>query len=170
MALRPIRLDDAPVLAELRARSAEHLAPWEPDGLDDLMTVEGQEQSIAARLAERDAGQRLPFVIVDDDRVVGQLTINDIVRGPFQSGHLGYWLSVDATGRGLATRAVHEALREVFVVEGLHRVQAGTLLHNRASQAVLRRNGFVAFGVAPRYLRIAGEWQDHVLFQRLADD
>jgi ribosomal-protein-alanine N-acetyltransferase len=32
---------------------------------------------------------------------------------------------------------------------------------------VLRRNGFTAIGVAPRYVRIAGEWQDHVLFQLL---
>jgi ribosomal-protein-alanine N-acetyltransferase len=32
---------------------------------------------------------------------------------------------------------------------------------------VLRRSGFTPIGVAPRYLRIAGEWQDHLLFQLL---
>jgi ribosomal-protein-alanine N-acetyltransferase len=53
---------------------------------------------------------------------------------------------------------------------GLHRLQAGTLLHNAASQTVLRRNGFTPIGVAPRYLRIAGRWQDHLLFQLLADE
>jgi ribosomal-protein-alanine N-acetyltransferase len=49
----------------------------------------------------------------------------------------------------------------------LHRVEAGTIPRNVRSQAVLQRNGFVPFGVAPAYLKIAGEWQDHVLFQRL---
>jgi ribosomal-protein-alanine N-acetyltransferase len=39
-----------------------------------------------------------------------------------------------------------------------------------ASQQVLRRNGFVPFGVAPHYLYIGGRWQDHVLFQVLAPD
>jgi ribosomal-protein-alanine N-acetyltransferase len=29
---------------------------------------------------------------------------------------------------------------------------------------VLLRNGFRAYGVAPEYLKIAGRWQDHVLF------
>ena len=49
-------------------------------------------------------------------------------------------------------------------------MEAGTLLHNVASQQVLRRNGFVPFGVAPDYLHIGGRWQDHVLFQVLATD
>ncbi|HEX3978976.1 MAG TPA: hypothetical protein VHW96_22085 [Solirubrobacteraceae bacterium] len=30
-----------------------------------------------------------------------------------------------------------------------------------------RRNGFVAFGYAPAYLKIGGAWQDHVLYQVL---
>ncbi len=50
---------------------------------------------------------------------------------------------------------------------GLHRLEAGTLLHNTPSQRVLARNGFRPFAVAESYLKIAGRWQDHVLFQRL---
>ena len=53
---------------------------------------------------------------------------------------------------------------------GLHRLEAGTLVDNVASQRVLRRNGFEQFGLAPRYLHINGEWRDHVLFQRLNED
>jgi len=36
-----------------------------------------------------------------------------------------------------------------------------------ASQRVLARNGFVRYGTAPQYLRIAGRWQDHAMFQAL---
>jgi ribosomal-protein-alanine N-acetyltransferase len=43
-------------------------------------------------------------------------------------------------------------------------------VHNSASQRVLARNGFVQYGLAPRYLEIAGRWQDHLMFQRLRDD
>ncbi|WP_442858654.1 hypothetical protein [Arthrobacter sp. 9V] len=46
-------------------------------------------------------------------------------------------------------------------------MQAATLVHNAASQTVLKRSGFERIGVAPSYLQIAGEWQDHVLFQRI---
>jgi [ribosomal protein S5]-alanine N-acetyltransferase len=56
-------------------------------------------------------------------------------------------------------------IRVAFEELGLHRIQAGTLLHNVRSQRVLERNGFVRFGVAPACLNIAGQWQDHALYQ-----
>lgn len=49
----------------------------------------------------------------------------------------------------------------------LHRIQAGTLVDNVASQTVLRKCGFIEFGLAPEYLLIAGRWQDHRVFQRI---
>jgi [ribosomal protein S5]-alanine N-acetyltransferase len=106
-----------------------------------------------------------------------------VVRGPFLSGNLGYWVNAADNGRGVATAAVAAiarvafgewgavdlpAERKVFIPSWLHRIEAGTLLHNAGSQRVLERNGFVRFGMAPRYLRIAGRWQDHYLCQALA--
>jgi ribosomal-protein-alanine N-acetyltransferase len=52
----------------------------------------------------------------------------------------------------------------------LHRLQAATLLHNVGSQRVLAESGFERIGLAPRYLQIAGEWQDHLLFQLLLEE
>ena len=59
-----------------------------------------------------------------------------------------------------------------IVSEGdlLHRVEAGTLVDNAASQVVLRRCGFEPYGTAAQYLFIAGAWQDHLLFQRVLHD
>jgi ribosomal-protein-alanine N-acetyltransferase len=74
------------------------------------------------------------------------------------------------TGRGLATQAVAAAVEHAFTTLGLHRVEAATLLANPPSQGVLVRNGFEEFGMAPRYLKIAGAWHDHRIFQRLAED
>ena len=50
----------------------------------------------------------------------------------------------------------------------LHRLEAGTLVDNFASQRVLEKNGFERIGLARNYLLIAGEWRDHVLFERVA--
>ena len=117
-------------------------------------------------LEKHERGAALPHVILDESgRVVGRITLNGIVRGPFQSCSLGYWLSAHANGRGLATGAVRDIMRVAFEELGLHRIEAGTLRHNVRSQRVLERNGFIRFGVAPQYLNIAGEWQDHVMFQ-----
>jgi RimJ/RimL family protein N-acetyltransferase len=41
---------------------------------------------------------------------------------------------------------------------------------NTGSQGVLLRNGFRPYGVAPSYLKIAGRWQDHILFHLLGED
>jgi ribosomal-protein-alanine N-acetyltransferase len=35
---------------------------------------------------------------------------------------------------------------------------------------VLEKNGFQLIGLARRYLLIAGEWRDHLLYQLLADE
>ena len=81
---------------------------------------------------------------------------------------MGYWLSEDAGGRGLATRAVIEMVEFAFGPLGLHRVEAGTIPENHRSQAVLRRAGFERFGYAVDYLQIAGRWRDHLLFQTVS--
>ena len=77
-------------------------------------------------------------------------------------------MSEDHTGRGVATAAVAAAAELAYGTCGLHRLQAATLVHNLGSQRVLQRNGFTLIGLAPRYLQIAGRWQDHLLFQRVA--
>lgn len=103
-------------------------------------------------------------------RVVGRINLSNIVRGAFQSASVGYWVGGRYNGRGLATAAVKEMKSIAFGELDLHRLEAGTLPRNIASQRVLERNGFERFGLAPRYLRIAGEWQDHILFQVLNGD
>ncbi len=167
---RLVTLADAGEITEMVRANREFLAPWEPSRDDDWFTTERQRDGIRALLVEHDRGTCLPHVILDEDgRLVGRITLSGIVRGPFQSGSLGYFVSAEANGRGRATAAVGRMVRLAFDEFGLHRVQAGTLLHNVRSQRVLRRNGFVPFGVAPAYLQIAGEWQDHVLFQRVSE-
>jgi ribosomal-protein-alanine N-acetyltransferase len=57
-----------------------------------------------------------------------------------------------------------------FVTLGLHRLEAACLPHNQASQRVLQKAGFKREGMARRYLKINGVWQDHDLFALLQDD
>jgi len=167
---RLIILDDAPALADLVRANREFLAPWEPLRDEEYFTEAGQRVSIGASLAEHERGRSLPWVIVaGDGSVLGRVNLNNIVRGAAQSASLGYWLAESAGGRGVATAAVRDIVRVAFADLGLHRIQADTLVHNGASQRVLERNGFVRIGLAPRYLKIAGRWQDCILHQLLSD-
>ncbi len=168
-AVRVVTAYDAPTLIALLRTDRAFLAPFEPERDDDFFTEAHQRELITTALARHAQGVVVPCVIVHDGVVVGRITISDIVRGPFQNGHLGYWVSQSHTGRGVATAAVAAVVRLAFGDLGLHRLQAGTLVHNTASQRVLAKNGFTRIGTAARYLRIAGRWQDHVLHQLLAD-
>lgn len=169
--IRLLRSGDAEALAAVLVRNREFLEPWEPVRPDHYFTVDGQAEVVADSLHRHELGQLGPYVIVDDDgAAVGRINLNNIVRGPFQSASVGYWLAQEAGGRGFATAAVAEIVRIAFTEEGLHRVEAGTIPENFRSQMVLRRNGFTQFGYAPHYLNIAGTWADHLLFQKLADD
>jgi ribosomal-protein-alanine N-acetyltransferase len=159
---------DAPALLEIAREDVDFFAPWEPLHDDQWLTEAAQREVIGEKLEQYRLGLALPHVVLDDSGdVLGRITLNNVVRGAFQSCSVGYWIRSAANGRGHATVAVRTMLRVAFDELGLHRVEAGTLLHNVGSQRVLERNGFVRYGLAPQYLRIAGRWQDHVLFQVL---
>ena len=166
---RALTLDDVPVLSALVTAERDFLAPWEPTRDPGWFTVDGQRSHVSLVLQDVEQGTHVARVIVDAaGDVVGRINLSGIRRGALQSGALGYWVASGANGRGLATAAVGEVLAHALGDLGLHRVQAETLVHNLASQTVLRRNGFVQYGLAPQYLRIAGRWQDHLMFQVLA--
>ena len=165
---RLVSPDDAAALAALLTDNREFLAPTDPYRADSYYSVAGQDELIEGLLAQHAAGTSLPHVILDDHGVlVGRITLNEIVRGPFQSCSVGYWVAEGATRRGLASAALASMTEIAFGELQLHRIQAGTLTDNAASRKVLTRNGFQRFGRAPAYLKIAGRWQDHILWQRL---
>jgi [ribosomal protein S5]-alanine N-acetyltransferase len=168
--LRITTIDDAAGLADAQMLSREHLRRWEPVRAERWFTAAGQAARLDYQLERYKNGHVVPWVLAAADRIVGAITLSDLVPGPFRSASLGYWVSVDSIGRGLATRAV-EAVAEIADTElKLHRIEASTLTGNVASQRVLERTGFQQIGMAPTYLHIDGHWQDCNLYQRILND
>ena len=168
--VRLVSPEDVDELTALLVAQWSFLEPWEPVRDPEWFTVEGQQARVALALRDHEAGLSVPWVVTRGADIVGQVTLSGIVRGPFQSANLGYWVAAELNGRGVATAAVRRVLGIVFNELGLHRVQAGTLLHNHGSRRVLAKTGFTEIGVAPAYLCIQGRWQDHLLHQCLAPD
>jgi ribosomal-protein-alanine N-acetyltransferase len=160
--LRPLGPDDSDVVASLLRANREFLAPYEPLRDERFFTSEGQRERI-------EASSSVSLAIIVDGAMVGGVTISDLLYGPFRSANVGYWVARRLNGRGLATRAVGEAVEIAFGKLDLHRLEAGTLVDNVASQRVLEKNRFERIGLARRYLQIAGEWRDHLLYQRTSD-
>jgi [ribosomal protein S5]-alanine N-acetyltransferase len=163
--MRVLRVSDAAALAAAYVRNRPHLAPWEPVRPEEYFTSDWQAADTASRLVAHEAGQAHPFGLFAGDALVGRVNLAGILRGPFQSAGLGYWVDSKYAGRGLASAAVRLIVEMARDELGLHRLEASTLLHNVGSQRVLAKAGFQQIGMAPRYLQIAGEWQDHNLYQ-----
>ncbi|MBO1337542.1 GNAT family N-acetyltransferase [Streptomyces sp. VRA16 Mangrove soil] len=161
--VRRATADDAQALADAVIRNKEHLRATEPYRAPDYYTAKAQEARITAENA-------VVWLLFEGERVVGRVELTGIVMGPLCGASVGYWVDGDYRGRGLIPAAVEEIVREARDDLGLHRLEAGTLVDNTASQRVLAKCGFERFGLAPKYLHINGAWRDHVLFQRLLHD
>ncbi|MFJ4715737.1 GNAT family N-acetyltransferase [Streptomyces sp. NPDC088785] len=164
--MRRATVDDAQALAEAQVRNKEHLRSTEPHREAEFYTAEGQVERITGAGSDT-------WLLVDraaDGIVVGRLMLNGIVMGPLCGASLGYWVDGGYAGRGLTTAAVEEIIRICRDEIGLHRIEAGTLTDNFASQRVLTKCGFERYGLSAKYLHINGAWRDHIRFERLLHD
>lgn len=167
--IQALRAGDGAALAAAYRRNREHLRPWDPDRPETFYTDAGQEAEAERNLEASAEGRSYMFLLWHDDQVTGRVMLTNIVRAVLQSGTVGYWVDHEHLGRGLATACVGHVVVQATKI-GLHRLEAGTMVNNTASQAVLRRSGFQQYGVAERFLFLRGEWRDHVLFQRILHD
>lgn len=163
--------DPASVL-ELYLRNRAHLSPWEPVPAPGFHTIEGQRARSLESAASRAAGRGAEFAVVEDEggELVGRAGLSGIMRGPFQSAHLGYLVDAAHCGRGYATEAVRQLLALAFGELRLHRVEAAVMPGNAASLRVVARAGFREEGLARRYLLINDRWEDHRIFARTVED
>ncbi|MER6434071.1 GNAT family protein [Streptomyces sp900105245] len=168
--MRPLEEEDFSGLCRAYLRNRDHLRPWDPLRSEDFFTEQVQADRVRGQLKERDTGRLVPWVLTFGHEIIGAVTLSNVALGPFRSANLGYWIDAKQTGRGLATEAVRAAGQAADEQLDLHRIEAGTVIANPASQRVLTKCGFDVIGTAPKYLHIDGEWRDHVLFQRILND
>lgn len=168
---RLVATSDAEALADVLTRNRDEMARFEPVRPEIYFSPRGQAAIIQDALRRFEAGVSVPRVVLSPDGdVVGRINLNEIVRGPSLKGVLGYYVDQLHQGQGLATAAVAEVMALGFGRHGLHRIEAGTRVDNVGSRRVLQKCGFIEFGIARDYLRLAGVWHDHVLYERLASD
>lgn len=161
---------DAIPLARSFATNRAMLDRWNPAPPDDFYTEAGQDENIRQMRLGHDKGGLLPLLIIRDGRIVGDVSLFQVIRGPLQCATIGYWVDGGEQGRGLATAAVGTAVELARDLLHLHRVEAGVSPRNPASQRVMEKCGFTRIGLAPRYLFAAGDWQDQILYQRVLSD
>lgn len=183
MRRRPVRLEtertvlrlpahsDYNAWTALRIESRDFLTPWEPVWSADHLSRKSFTNRVywAARASK--GGTALPlFVLRRDGVLLGAITLDNIRRGPAQTGTIGYWIGKPFARHGFMGEAIGALVHHAFVELDLSRVEAACLPENIASRGVLEKSGFKYEGVAQSYLQINGRWRNHVLYANLRND
>ncbi|RAK64306.1 GNAT family N-acetyltransferase [Phenylobacterium kunshanense] len=168
--LRPPRASDYSEWRELRAQSRAFLQPWEPTWPADDLSRAAFRRRLLAYARDRELGVAYPFFIIrsSDDALTGGITLSNVRRGVAQMGSVGYWCGRPFTRQGLTLAAVRALCDFAFRTLALHRLEAACIPENQPSRDLLKKAGFAEEGFAQAYLKINGEWRDHVLFGRIS--
>jgi ribosomal-protein-alanine N-acetyltransferase len=155
----------------LRLVSRGFLVPWEPQWQSNDLTRVSFRARVKRYWRDIEDDVAYPFFIFTTDRrtFLGGITLSNVRRGVAQIATLGYWIGAPFARQGYMTAALRLVLPFAFEHLQLHRVEAACLPDNQGSIALLERNGFAREGLARRYLKINGRWQDHLLFAHLGD-
>ena len=88
----------------------------------------------AARERERQIGSGYGFGIFVEGRLVGEVTLSSLQRGPFQNAFVGYWVDEAHAGNSIAPESVVVVMRFAFEELRLHRLEIAIVPRNGPSR------------------------------------
>jgi ribosomal-protein-alanine N-acetyltransferase len=167
--LRPLEVTDHEAWREVRIRCRDWLERWEPlpdpGSADPVADRDAFRARCGAWERQRQFDTAYGFgIFLDDGRFAGEVSLGSVLRGPFQSSFIGYWIDEAQAGNGYVPEAVALAIRFGFDTLGLHRMEAAIVPRNANSRRVAAKLGLRDEGVAQRFLQIRGAWEDHVRY------
>lgn len=173
--LRLLRQTDRDEFIRVNRDSDAFFRPWMPRPPEGQTFEQFFEHQLLRAQHGWAGGTGLRMVAeLRDGRLVGFFNLNEVVRGSFQNAYAGWRVAHELAGQGYATEGVNGLLDLAFAPPPrglqLHRVQANIVPSNEPSIRLAKRCGFRHEGLAVRYLEIAGRWQDHLMFAKLADE
>lgn len=172
LTLRPPMHSDFKKWKEVRYSSKDFLTPWEPRWARDHLTRKSFANRVYWSKRAINQGTGLPLLLLDHgaNQLYGAITLDNIRRGPTQSGTLGYWVGEEYARRGYMTEAINAVVQYAFTELDLSRIESACLADNKPSRGVLEKCGFKYEGVAQAYIQIDGRWRTHVLYSALRYD
>ncbi len=147
--------DDQEEFTRLARASAEFHRPWVT-----IPQTAAEFADYLQRYESSDAESTLIF-LRESGALAGFVTINDIIRGPYQRATVGYGSFASCAGRGYMSEGFGLVLRFAFGDLRLHRLEADIQPGNKASIRFAKRVGFRHEGFSPGFVLIDGAWRDH---------
>lgn len=161
------------IVLDYYSRNREFLKPWELERKDIFYTIQFQQNQLDRDLSDIRNGNLLRLWIFKNDdlsKTIGNIGFSNIIRGHFLSCYLGYKLDVEELNKGYITEAIKECINIIFDEYQLHRIEANIMPSNIASIRVAEKLGFTKEGLSKKYIKINGNWEDHIHMALLNDN
>jgi [ribosomal protein S5]-alanine N-acetyltransferase len=170
--LRLLEPGEAKLMITYLKENRRHLQPWEPVRSERYYSIEFWRTEIMQIHNEFVSGQSVRLTLFSNQSphgsIIGVCNFTNVLRGVFQACFLGYSVHCDHQGRGVMREALESVIPFVFKYLKLHRIMANYMPRNERSGRLLRKLGFTVEGYARDYLKINGQWEDHILTSKLA--
>ncbi|KLI20952.1 GNAT family N-acetyltransferase [Brachyspira hyodysenteriae] len=160
-------------IVDFYSRNKEFFEEFDPQRPDVFYKINTHKDIIRRELEEVKQKRMLKFWIYkieDKKRIIGMINFSNIVMGVFLSCTVGYKLDEFEQNKGYMTEALHAAIIIAFKELRLHRIEANIMPHNKPSLELAKRLGFEYEGLAKKYLKINGKWEDHVHMTIINDE
>ena len=159
--LRALDVGDHDAWRAIRIESRDWLEPWEPlpepGSPDPVIDREAFRARCGAWERQRQFDTAYGFgLFLRDGTLLGEVSLGSVLRGPFQSCFIGYWIDAEHAGRGYIPEGVVLIIRYGFEELGLHRMEAAIVPRNDKSRRVADKLGLRDEGTASRFLQIQG--------------
>lgn len=200
-------MSDSPFCFSNKQGSLFHLRQWQPKDYTSL-TQSANNPNISRMLrnrfpcpyTEKDAKEFISYALLqpppynllnlaivsssvnvelENDRVIGGISIVPGSDIHARNAELGYWLAEDSWGTGIATRAVQVMLKNVLPeynrrisvnssfsssISTIHRVWAGCKATNAASRRILESSGFSLDCILKQSIWKEDEFHDECMY------
>ncbi|MFC2146525.1 GNAT family N-acetyltransferase [Acidobacteriota bacterium] len=170
--LHMLEQDEAHLISAYVNENREHLERWEPRRSEGYYKPEFWEAEIKRIHNDFFLGQALRLCIFfrkpSKGPIIGVCNFTNILRGVFQACFLGYSVDHKHQCQGIMYEALKASTDFVFKHLKLHRIMANYMPRNEKSGKLLKKLGFVVEGYARDYLKINGQWEDHILTSKIS--
>jgi ribosomal-protein-alanine N-acetyltransferase len=153
--LRRLIREDRDEFVGLVNASSEFLYPWV------YLPRSAAEFDRYYERFDRKTAECMVIGVRETGAIAGSVSVNEIIRGPYQRATVGYNAFAPSAGLGYMSEGLGLILRFAFNDLGLHRLEADIQPGNEASKRLASRVGFRKEGYSPDFIRIEGVWKDH---------
>lgn len=163
--LQAIRIKSAREIFECMDNSREFLREWLPF-VDVTKTWKDTEKYIRTVHEGSDADKNMGFEVRFKDKIVGLIGLKDIDLVN-NKAEIGYWLSLDAVGKGIMTRSCKALIQYSFSDLKLNKIWIRCAVNNPRSYNIPKQLGFTFEGTERQGSLMRGKYTDLKVYSLL---